>query len=403
MSVFLEVVGALLLGLGSGVITGIAPGIHVNLVAVIMVSLSPFLLEFTSPLVLCVYIISLGITHTFCDGIPSVYLGAPDESKVLSVLPGHRMLRVGKGHLAIMLLTFGAFASLVLGLFFVPLFLWGMVVLQPLVSVWVGYVLIVIVLLLILREKDKWIYALGAFLLSGVLGVLVFGVKGLSQPLFPLLSGLFGLSLLIESISENTTIPEQSSESEVELGWSKGARAVGSATGMGFIAAFLPGFGSSQAAIVATKFAGDIGEEGFIVLVGGINTANVLLSIVAIYAINKARNGAIVAVQNLMGAVGLSEMLLFLGVAVVVGALATIVTLRLSRIFGRLIATVNYAALVRAIILFIVLLAFLFDGLVGVVILGVSTAIGILVSKWGVGKNHLLGCLLLPVILYFVG
>ncbi|MBT6774490.1 hypothetical protein HOA91_03905, partial [Candidatus Woesearchaeota archaeon] len=43
--------------------------------------------------------------------------------------------------------------------------------------------------------------------------------------------------------------------------------------GVGFIAAFLPGFGSSQAAIVATNIVGDIGDEGFLALVGGINTA----------------------------------------------------------------------------------------------------------------------------------
>ena len=37
-------------------------------------------------------------------------------------------------------------------------------------------------------------------------------------------------------------------------------KSVSAASGVGFIAAFLPGFGSSQAAIVATNIVGDVGE-----------------------------------------------------------------------------------------------------------------------------------------------
>jgi len=33
----------------------------------------------------------------------------------------------------------------------------------------------------------------------------------------------------------------------------------------------------------------------------------------------------------------------------------------------------------------------------------VSTAVGLIASYFGVGKNHLMGCLLLPVIVFFVG
>ena len=57
---------------------------------------------------------------------------------------------------------------------------------------------------------------------------------------------------------------------------------------------------------------------------------------------------------------------------------------------------------VSLIIGFITLLTFFFDGFIGLTILITATAIGILASSWGIGKNHLMGCLILPVILYFV-
>ena len=79
-----------------------------NLVSVLLISSAPFLLAFTSPIVLAVFIISLAITHTFLDAIPSIYLGAPTEAQALNVLPGHRLLMKGLGHNAIMYTVIGA-------------------------------------------------------------------------------------------------------------------------------------------------------------------------------------------------------------------------------------------------------------------------------------------------------
>ncbi len=397
-----EVLIAVGLGVLAGIVTGITPGIHVNLVSVIVVSLAPMLLQYTSAVVLGAFIISLAIIHTFLDAIPSIYLGAPDAGQVLNVLPGHRLLLKGEGHNAVLYTIVGSLGSLGLGVMLFPLFIYGMMKLQPLVSSIVGYVLVVMVVYMIAREKKKWFYCTAAFLLSGVLGLLVFTIPDLHQPLFPLLSGLFGFSLLIMSLSDNTTIPVQDVTKKMRLSARNTIKSVGAGTGMGFIAAFLPGFGSSQAAIIATQFVGDIGDEGFLSLVSGLNTANMLISIAAVYAIEKARNGAIVAINQLIGGVGFEEMMLFLGVALVAGGIGAVITIYGSKIFCKWIMKVNYRYLVYGILGFITVLTIYFDGWLGMVILLTATAIGLLTSVWGIAKNHLMGCLLLPVILYFV-
>src|SRR3989338_826353 len=397
-----EVLIAVGLGVFAGIITGITPGIHVNLVAVIVVSIAPMLLQYTSAVVLGVFIITLAIIHTFLDAIPSIYLGAPDAGQELNVLPGHRLLLKGEGHNAILYTIVGSLGSLGLGFLLFPLFVYGMEKMQPLVGAIVGYVLMGLVGYMIVREKKKWLYCATAFLLSGVLGLLVFTIPTLHQPLFPLLSGLFGFSLLIMSLSENTKIPAQDTTKKMTLSSKNMAKSVAAGTGMGFIAAFLPGFGSSQAAIIATEFVGDIGDEGFLSLVSGLNTANMLLSIAAVYAIEKARNGAIVAINQLIGGVGFEEMMLFIGTALVAGGIGAIVTIYGSKIFCKWIVKVNYRYLVYGILGFITVLTIYFDGWLGVVILATATGIGLLTSVWGIAKSHLMGCLLLPVILYFV-
>ncbi|HIH11304.1 TPA: hypothetical protein HA241_03880 [Candidatus Woesearchaeota archaeon] len=403
MSFFIEVIIALGAGIGIGIFTGLTPGIHVNLVSVLVVTSSPLLLQFTSPPILAVFIIALALTHTFLDTLPSIYLGAPDEAKVLSVLPGHRMLLQGQGHAAVIYTLIGSLGSVVLGVALFPFFIWSMEKLDPLISSWVGFILVGLVVYMIFREKGKRLQTTICFLLSGALGLLVLtSIPNLEQPLFPLLSGLFGVSLLIVSLSETSSIPEQNFTTPLTISTSAVAKSVSAASGMGFLAAFLPGFGSSQAATIATTMVRDIGEEGFLSLVGGINTANMLISIATIYALDKARNGAIVAVDDLLQIVTFEHMILFLGVALAAAGIGTILTLLLSRVFARLVVRVNYRALVLSIIVFITLLALVFDGVIGLLILVTATAIGLMAASWGIAKSHLLGCLLVPVILFFL-
>ncbi len=398
---FLETISALLLGIGTGIITGLVPGIHVNLVSMLVVVLSPLLLAYTSPLILGVYIISLALTHTFLDAIPSIYLGAPDEAQALNVLPGHRLLLQGLGHNAVLCTIIGSLGSVILGIILFPVFIYSMVWLQPLVADVIGYLLIIIIGLMVWRQKGKRLYALLAFLLSGVLGLLVFNIPSLKQPLFPLLSGLFGISILLVSLNEKTSLPQQKTAEPLTISKKNVIKTVSAASGVGYIAAFLPGFGSSQAAIVATGVVGDVGDEGFLTLVGGINTANMLISIATVYTLQKARNGAIVAVQQLLPAIAKAELMQFIAVALVVAGIASLLTIYCSKIFASVIVKVPYAKLLLGIIIFLTALTLYFDGWLGFLILLTSTALGLLVSRWGVGKNHLLGCLILPVILYF--
>ncbi|MBI2102327.1 tripartite tricarboxylate transporter permease [Candidatus Woesearchaeota archaeon] len=398
---FIETLLATLLGIGTGIITGLVPGIHINLVSMLVVVSSPLLLIYTSPLTLGTYIISLALTHTFLDAIPGIYLGAPDEAQALNVLPGHRLLLQGLGHNAVLYTVIGSLGSVLLSILFFPLFISSMVWLQPLVAGIIGYLLIIITLFMIWRQKGKRLYALLAFLLSGVLGLLVFNISLLKQPLFPLLSGLFGISLLLISLSEKTSIPSQKTDAPLTISKKNIIKTISAASGVGYLAAFLPGFGSSQAAIVATGAVGDVGDEGFLTLVGGINTANMLISIATVYILQKARNGAIVAVQQLMDTITLSHLFQFIAVSLIAAGIASILTIYFSKIFASVIVKIPYAKLILGIVIFITGFTLYFDGLLGLLVLLTSTALGLLVTQWGVGKNHLLGCLILPVILYF--
>src|SRR3989338_1817088 len=194
-------------GIILGIFTGLFPGIHINLIALLLVSFSAVLLSHLDPMILVVFIIAMTITHSFLDFIPSIFLGAPSEETALSILPGHRMLLEGKGYAAVRLASIGCFIGIVLLLIVTPLFVFILPAVYDYIRIYMAYILIAASLFLFLREKEK-IWAFFLFMLSGVLGIAALNLP-VNQPLFPLLTGLFGTSMLIKSISDKVELSKQ--------------------------------------------------------------------------------------------------------------------------------------------------------------------------------------------------
>ncbi|MBD3164483.1 hypothetical protein GF323_04735 [Candidatus Woesearchaeota archaeon] len=396
---------AILVGVLCGIFTGLIPGIHVNLVSILLVSLSPLLLAYTSPLILAVFIISLALTHTFLDSIPSIFLGAPDPGMVLSVLPGHRMLLQGKGYEAVKLTVIGSFFCLLVTLALIPVAIPVLPAFYEFLQPYMGYILVFVVMGMILLERTarKKIIGLYVFFQAGVLGLIVLNMPNLRQPLFPLLTGLFGISTLLLSLGDKVKIPKQEIGSSVKVGKLKTVKAVGAGVFSGSLTGLFPGLGAAQASIIGLLLVGrNIGMHAFLILVGGINTVNFAFSIATFYALSKTRNGAIVAVMEIINAIDYSQLLIFIFAALTAGCIAVFLALLISRVFSKLIGKVNYKALVIGIIVFVSVLVLLLTGFMGFLVLIVSTFIGVLPAILNVKRSHNMGCLLLPVILYFL-
>ncbi len=401
---FFELLLAVLIGCFFGIITGLIPGIHVNLVSIMLLSLSGYFLGFTFPIVLAVFVIALAVTHTFLDSIPSIFLGAPDSDMALNVLPGHRMLLEGKGYEAVKLTVIGSLLALICTILIIPFMITFVPKIYLFLQPFMGYILIVVVLFMILKESgpDKKLFGFYIFLISGVLGSIVLNWPNLEQPLFPMLSGLLGISALVLSLSQNVSLPKQRITNSIKIGKKKGIKAVGAAVFSGSLTGIFPGLGAAQAAIIAMQLVGDIGMHAFMVLIGGINTVNFVFSLVTFYTLEKARNGAVVAILEIVKSIDLNGLIVFLGAALIAGAIAACLALMFARGFSSIISKLNYNVLVYCIIGFITLLTFYFSGIIGLIILITSTGIGLLAPLFNVKRSHAMGCLLLPVILFFL-
>ncbi|MFH1916103.1 MAG: tripartite tricarboxylate transporter permease [Nanoarchaeota archaeon] len=398
---FWEILLAIILGVASGCLTGITPGIHINLVAVLLVSSSAYLSGFFSFTALACFIIAMGITHTFVDVVPSIFLGAPDESTALGVLPGHRFLLKGLGFDAIKLSIIGAYFGLLASfLLFIP-FYFLIKFTYSHINDYMGYFLILVALYMILRDRTK-LWAVFVFVLSGVLGVTIFSLETLKDPLFPLLSGLFGVSMLLMSINDKNCIPEQCLTTSIKLQKAKTLKATFAGNVSAFLTSTLPGLSSSIAATMSVQIVKKLHDDGFLLLLGAIGTAGFSLSLVALIAIEKARNGAIIAVQSLLPKVTVSHIMVFLAVSLVAGSIAFLITYAISKKFASFIVRVPYKALVIGIIAFITVLVILLSGWLGLLVLIVSTCVGLIPAVVKCTRTQAMGCLMVPVMLYFL-
>ena len=144
---FTSILIAILIGSVLGIITGLTPGIHINLVAALLLTASPILMHYFDPMFVIAIIVAMSIVHTFLDFIPSCFLGAPDESTAMSVLPAHRLLLQGKGFEAVKLATAGSFLGLIVTILLLPLLLWLVPWIFTNLQSYIGLILLAVVVI----------------------------------------------------------------------------------------------------------------------------------------------------------------------------------------------------------------------------------------------------------------
>jgi len=384
-----------------GVISGITPGLHINLVALILFSISPFLLGYTNVIAVASFIIAMSITHTFTDFISATYLGAPSDDTALAVLPANRMLLEGMGHEAVKLTVIGSLLCLIITVILSPLLVIIVPIIFSYLKNYIGWLLLSVVVFMILREKsiNKKFLAFVVVALSGILGLAVFNIPNLKDPLLPMLSGLFGVSVLLLSLTQKVTLPIQRTTEMIKLKARDTAKALGSGVFSGSLVSIFPGLGPAQAAVLGGQLVGKIDVFSYLILVGGINTVSMILSLITLFTIEKARNGSIIVVQQLLQSIDFNALVLFLAVALIAGGIATFLTLYVSKIFSSIMNRLNYAMLSIIIIAFIGLMVLYFSGVIGLLILAVATFIGLVPNIAEVSRSNSMACLLIPIIL----
>jgi putative membrane protein len=347
------------------------------------------------------------------------------------------MLLEGNGYRAVFLSAVGSFGAVIIGcLMMVP---YRLLVNEPVngysmlkqVMVWV---LMAVVVLMLVTETKKVPYirkrtpqgrtewsegrfsgVLGVagaaclFLTAGVLGTIALDLRissplGLpSTALFPLLSGLFGTSTLLESLRGGASVPEQRIErSSIDV--KEAVTGITSGGIAGSVVGFLPGMSGGVATVIAMIFRKEPKPSSVIITLSAINTANSFFVLGALFLILRPRSGAAIVVNELVevhqwsGALPPSELVLLMISALLASCLGFYLTLKLGARLANIMPKVPYDKLAWGIIIFIVVMVLAFTGPLGILVLAVSTSIGMIAPLTGLRRSHAMGVLLVPVI-----
>lgn len=396
----LDLLLALAIGIGFGVVAGLMPGLHPNNTIPMILGMS-FLF---GPLPTAVILVTSGVANSFVNFIPSILLGAPEESTVLGVLPGHRLLLEGRGYEAIKLCVVGSLGGIIFSVITLPLFVFVIPPVYELIRPHVHWLLVAVVGYMILNEKgNNKFLGLFVFFLSGFLGLVVLN-NFADSALFPLLTGLFGLPMLLMSIFQKTTLPERFSYEEEKIERRNILSCISIGSLGGIIAGLLPGLGATQSTMLTQQAFGKKEGDGreFLISIGAITTCDIIYSILALWLISNPRSGIAVGVSKLLE-VGFKETLFFIALIIISAGISTFLTLKMTKISLKFLRKINYQKLCLYTSLFLFILTFIFSGFIGLLILIVSIAVGYIPNRLNIRRTYGMGCLILPCILFFMG
>lgn len=394
---FLEILLFVFLGIAFGIVTGLIPGLHPNTIFTLIFSLA-FLFTGLPVQLILAFVVSLAVSNTFFDFIPTILFGAPEEDSVLSVLPGHKLLLKGRGYEAIFLVTMGGLGVMLLTVFSLPALFFFLPLIYTTIKPVIHIILLSVVAWMVYTER-KPLHALSVFILAGIFGLLTLNSFPSEEVMFPALTGLFGMSTVLVSVMTRVKIPPQKIQKEVQGDWLKG-----SVTGWlaGLLAGLLPGIGSSQAGIIASQFLRAKLRE-FLIALGGINTSNIFFTFIVFYVIGKTRSGAVWMISQIIDYFTLADVYLLIVVGILTSLISGLLTIKASKFLLNRMRNINYTRMMSFIFLGLITLVFIFSGLIGLLVSITGMFLGLLAISIGIKRTHLMGFLLLPTIAYFSG
>ena len=385
-----------------GTISGLLPGVHVNTMAGGLLAFQIVLIPVFGPEMLAVAMVAALITHTFLDILPSTFLGIPDADTALAVIPAHAMCLEGRGEEAVRIAALGSVAGLLAA---IPVVL-ALLILAPLIQGYLDWAVAIILTSVagyLILFSESPLHGGIVFLVSGILGLFTFhfaflgiGPFGFSGLLMPLLSGLFGISLLL--VSGKGPVPQQHFDG-ISLPSRTVVKGTISGTIAGIVVGWLPGLSNATAnSVVASVTDYNSDRHGYLFATNAANTVNAVTGLAVFYAIARARNGVMVALSALEP----PPFVVLLSAASCAAVCAYLLTVLLASTAWRF-SGINRNGLTVGVIVFITMLSFLFCGVFGLFILLLATLLGLVPKLLNVPQVFCMGAVTLPVIIFSLG
>lgn len=422
MSVILSV----LAGIMVSCLVAILPGLHVynvmGLAALVLYRAQDAGLSAGSEIVIP-FMIGLVCGWSMLNTIPSVLLGAPDESAVFTVLPGQKYLMSGRGYEGVMIIGVGGLAGVgLLVLVIGPLAPRLLPTAHALLMRHMHWVLWVIITFILITEwpRGETRGAAGrlrsfaawkgpgagvlTFFLSGWLGFILLYRSPVSidvafQNIMPAFVGLFAVPWCLLNILTDAEVPEQQTGHTLGINGNVILRSAAAGGLGGGFAAFFPVVTGGVGGLLAGHATAQRDERVFMMSQGVSKMVYYTGALLLFFApgLHLARGGGAWILGGSYQPAGWNDYLLALGCIALSGAASFLLLSPLTRFVLWLMGRVDYRTLSSAALLIIILMVFLTTGWAGLFIMLVGAGIGMIPVLFGSRRLNCLGILLLPI------
>ena len=389
----------IIVGIILGILAGVLPGLHPNTISQIISSA-----DYGSSFEIAALIVVSSAVNNIVALIPAIFFFIPDSDSVLSILPAQRLVKSGKGRLAVRTCAIAALLSLVFLVLVLPISYISLPFLYDLAKPYIGHALVLFSILFILQElpggPGAVLKAAFVFGISGALGFLLLSTplsSAVNEPMFAAFIGFFALSSILLSFSEKSAIPHQHSSDKKTALSSSIVVIVFLSVLLGGIADILPAINSpAQLATFLSPIAGT--STAFLAATTSITVSHYANSLVAFDTIGKARTGTIVHISELMGEFSDRDLLALVLFYFVGTGLGIILFLLISELIIKIVNRIDQKAINILILSFLLVSVGMVSGLLGLFVCGIATAMGLLPPMLGVRRTHLMAFLIVPSI-----
>lgn len=363
----------LIFGMVAGIICGLIPGLHSNMVAALVENNGYF-------------IVAMFAAQLLFSFIPAIFFSVPDETTVLSVLPGQRMAARGEGLKALKIVASSALITLLISILSYRYVLSVYPIVFDTILPYIPYIILFVVIVLIAKSKNPIFYAI-LFLASGVLGRETLRL-GLSDPFLPLFSSMFALPVLL--FYKKGKVVEQKDEGP-KIDDVVAPAFIGFL--LGIFAVILPGVSSPTQ--VATFASIGMSKYAYLAVLPSIAVSNGFYSFISMASVRKARAGAVVYASKSVDIAGnIDSVLLYFSISM---AFASLV-LYFGRKWVVKLARADLKPFAVALAVYLVAISVFIDGPAGMLVVAPGFALGMMANFTRTEKTSLMGAVIFPTL-----
>jgi putative membrane protein len=405
------------------------PGLHIYNVAGVVILLEVATESWSIPVeILFSFMMSLIVAYSILNTIPSIFLGAPDESAIFITLPGNRYLMLGKGYDAAMLTGLGSLGGICFLVLLSPFASFIFPIFRAVVSEHLHWVLGAVLGFLIMSEWPKggdrgqtswkkfwsaWqnlVAGLITLLLSGLLGFIILDKNVLPlavsfQNIMPAFVGLFAIPWVVQNISSKTNPPLQYIAKNLDIDTPLMLRGIGAGCLGGLFAAIFPIITAGMGGLLAGHATAQRDDRLFIVSQGASKTVYYVGGFMLLFipGLMITKGGMAWMVSTLHKPAGLAHFYMIIATICISGAISIGMLHVLSKWTTLLIAKINYRFISIVTLVLILLLIFFLCQWQGLFVMAVASGIGMIPVFFHSRRMNCMGILLIPVMLKSAG